>query len=160
MTQGLRLTIELVPRPLWSINLHKSRSDWDKLRKQVYAQYNYRCGICQAENVTLSCHEIWLYDDALHIQKLNGFIALCTMCHHCKHMGRAGILANEGKLDFNKVVEHFMRVNQCSYEAHEAHKKEAYKTWRERNKHEWTTDFGAYAYLVPPSTGVEFHSKW
>jgi hypothetical protein len=152
MPQELRLTIELVPQGLWGINLHKSGSAWDKLRKQVYAQYSYRCGICQTENATLSCHEIWQYDDALHIQKLNGFIALCTMCHHCKHMGRARILASEGKLDFNKVVEHFIRVNQCSFEEYEVHRKEAFKTWKERNKYAWTTDFGVYAHLVTPAT--------
>src|SRR5712691_2581439 len=100
MPDELHLTIELVPQPLWGINLHKSRAAWDKLRKQVYAQYNYRCDICQAENVTLYCHEIWQYDDTVHIQKLNGFIALCNMCHHCKHIGHAKILAADGKLDF------------------------------------------------------------
>lgn len=64
-------------------------------------------------------------------------------------MGRADALAREGKLDFNKVVEHFMRVNQCSFEEYEAYRKEAFNTWRERNKYSWTTDFGAYAHLAP-----------
>jgi hypothetical protein len=154
MSQELRLTIELVPRPLWGINLHKSGSGWDKLRKQVYAQYNHHCGICGAENVTLYCHEIWQYDDTLHIQKLSGFIALCNMCNYCKHMGRASVLAREGKLDFKKVAEHFMRVNQCSYEEYEAYRNEAFKTWRERNQYTWTTDFAAYAHLAPSSTAV------
>jgi hypothetical protein len=149
MSQELKLTIELVPRPLWGINLHKSRSGWDKLRKQVYAHYNYQCGICRAENITLYCHEIWQYDDTLHIQKLIGFIALCNMCNLCKHMGRADALAGEGKLDFKKVIEHFVRVNQCSYEEYKTYRKEAFNTWSEQNKYSWTTDFGAYAHLAP-----------
>jgi hypothetical protein len=99
-------------------------------------------------NVQMSCHEIWQYDDEHHIQKLAGFIALCPMCHHCKHLGKAGLLAAEGKLDFEKVIEHFMRVNQCSREEYEAHSKEVWCIWRERNEHTWTTNLGMYAHLV------------
>src|SRR5713101_2941475 len=140
MLEELRLTIELVPSTCWFSNMRTKmpRAAWDKLRKQVYAQYNNRCGICQAENVKLHCHEIWQYDDALYVQNLAGFIALCEMCHHCKHMGLAGILANKGQSDFKKVIEHFMRVNQCSYEEFEAYKNEAFKIWAERSQYPWT----------------------
>src|SRR5690242_6509626 len=43
------LTIELVPQPCWYSNMRKAvtRSTWDTLRRQVYAQYHHRCGICQ-----------------------------------------------------------------------------------------------------------------
>lgn len=147
---SLRLTIELVPSPCWYSNMRTkvSRTTWDKIRRQVYAEYHYRCGICQAEHVTLHCHEIWQYDDEQHIQKLAGFIALCEMCHHCKHIGLAGIRASEGTLDFAHVVSHFMQVNQCSQEEYQAHSQEAWDLWRERNQHQWTTDLGAYAQLV------------
>lgn len=127
-----------------------SRSAWDKLRKEVYAQYKYHCGICQASNVRMNCHEIWLYDDSLHVQRLEGFICLCDMCHHCKHMGLAGVLAREGKLDLETVIEHFMRVNECSREEFEEHSNEAWDIWRARSQHEWTTEFGVYAHLVTP----------
>lgn len=150
IVKGLRLTIELVPSPCWYSNLRTqmTQTDWDKLRKSVYAEYNHHCGLCQASDVMLNCHEIWQYDDENHIQKLTGFIALCPMCHHCKHIGLAGTLASEGKLDFEKVIEHFMQVNQCSREEYEAHSEEAWHTWGERNKHTWTTDIGTYAHLV------------
>ena len=152
MSKDLLLTIELVPRPCWYSNMRTNipRAVWDKLRKQVYAQYDYRCGVCQVENVTLHCHEIWQYDDTLHIQKLHGFIALCEMCHHCKHIGHASILASEGKLDLNRVIEHFMKVNQCSREEYDEHSYEAWSMWAERNNYTWVTDLGAYTYLVPP----------
>jgi hypothetical protein len=103
--------------------------------------------------VTLHCHEIWHYDDEHHVQKLTGFIALCEMCHHCKHIGLAGKRASEGKLDFTKVVEHFMQVNQCSHEEYKAHSETAWETWRERNQHTWTTDLGMYAHLVTQEAG-------
>jgi hypothetical protein len=154
MANGLQLTIELVPSPCWEINLRSSmtRANWDHLRKLVYAKYNYRCGVCLASNVRLNCHEIWHFDDENHIQRLTGFIALCEMCHHCKHIGLAGVLASEGKLDFEQVIAHFMRVNQCSREDYRAHEEAAFAQWRERNGFEWTTDLGMYAHLVTQKT--------
>ena len=154
MSNDLRLTIELVPKPCWYSNMRTqvSRSAWDKIRKEVYALYKYHCGVCHVGNVTLHCHEKWQYDDTLHIQKLNGFIALCEMCHHCKHMGLASILAAEGKLDLERVIEHFMNVNQCSRAEYEMLSNEAWSTWRERNMHEWTTELGNYASFVQSKT--------
>ena len=153
MLEELRLTIELVPSTCWFNNLRTRipRVAWDKLRKKVYAQYHHRCALCQAQNVRLNCHEIWQYDDTLYIQKLEGFIALCEMCHHCKHMGKAALLAGAGKLDIEKVIDHFMRVNQCSREVYEEHARRAWDTWKARSEHEWTTELGAYAHLVQPT---------
>src|SRR5256885_4202017 len=132
MSQELRLTIELVPSPCWHSNLRKilPRSAWDKLRKQVYAQYKNQCGICNAENVTLDCHEIWQYDDEAHIQKLTGFIALCKMCHLHKHPGFAAGLIAKGQLDADKFHEHFLRVNQCSDEEYAEHSAEVWRIWK------------------------------
>ncbi len=150
----MRLTIELVPRPCWYSNLRSkmTRANWDHLRTLVYATYNDRCGICHASRhvsgVTLHCHEIWQYDDEHHVQRLAGFIALCEMCHHCKHIGLAGIRASEGTLDFEHVIAHFMLVNHCSYEDYEVHSQEAWDTWHERNTHQWVTDLGIYGNLV------------
>ena len=123
-------------------------SAWDKLRKQVYAQYDYRCGICGA-SARLQCHEIWQYDDKEHVQTLQGFIALCEWCHHVKHLGLAGILAREGKIDYERVIAHFLMVNGCSRDDFELHRQQAFDQWRERNKHSWRTDLGMYAHLVP-----------
>ncbi|WP_126582600.1 HNH endonuclease [Tengunoibacter tsumagoiensis] len=152
----LRLTIELVPRPCWYSNMRNvvPRSFWDALRKQVYAQYNYQCGVCQAGR-PLHCHEIWHYDDDTHIQLLQGFIALCEWCHHIKHLGLAGILAKEGKLDYHRVVVHFLTVNDCHLEDFESHRQQAFAQWRTRNYYEWKTDLGAHSNLVPHSKREE-----
>ena len=148
MGGNLKLTIELVPSPCWQVNVRTfmTRANWDNLRRSVYTKYNYYCGICQASNVQLNCHEIWQYDDENHIQKLTGFIALCPMCHHCKHIGHAEILASKGKLDLEQVIEHFMLVNQCSREVFQSHKKAAFDEWRKRNRFEWTTDLGTLSH--------------
>lgn len=163
---NLRLTIELVPSTAWNRNLRDllPPGAWDTLRKQVYRQYQYHCGICHASNTQLSCHEIWQYDDDRHIQSLQGFIALCQWCHHCKHIGLAGILASRGELDYEQVITHFLRVNQCSRDVFQAHKKQAFDMWRERSKHDWTLDLGDYAYLMPrdsaPTPDAEQKTLW
>jgi hypothetical protein len=145
----LRLKIELVPSTSWYNNLrwYITKKDWDKIRKATYATYGYKCGICGAEG-RLNCHEIWEYDDKKHIQKLKGFIALCDMCHHVKHIGLAGIMALEGKLDYKKVIEHFMSVNNCDRRTFEKHKKRVFEEWRERSKHKWYVDLGEYKSII------------
>jgi hypothetical protein len=124
-----------------------SKSVWDKIRKSAYAEYGHRCGICNAEG-RLECHEIWEYDDQTHVQRLAGFIALCPLCHQVKHIGRAGIVAAQGQLDYEAVVEHFMEVNDCDRKTFEQHKGEAFDQWRQRSQHQWTVDLGEYKDFV------------
>jgi catalase (peroxidase I) len=66
------------------------------------------------------------------------------MCNHVKHIGLAGILAKQGKLDFNKVIKHFCSVNACSETEFKTHVKDAFAIWRERSKYQWKQDFGEY----------------
>lgn len=150
-TLPLKLTIELVPEPCWYSNMRKvmSQEAWDTLRRQVYREYGYRCAICGAHHVQLHCHERWSYDDVAHVQRLDGYICLCVMCHHCKHIGLAGILADEGKLDYQAVVDHFCSVNGCTEADFERHREEAFAQWRERNRYAWRTDLGQYAPDAP-----------
>ncbi len=138
---GLRLTIELVPKTSWFQNVRAAiaSSDWDVLRRRVYALYDYRCGICGAGG-KLNCHELWEYDDSTHTQTLIGFIALCDWCHHVKHIGLSGILAGRGHLNYSKVVQHFMRVNNCTEGGFLRHKSQAFCVWRERSQFEWAVD--------------------
>lgn len=149
---SLKLSIELVPEPCFYSNLRNQiRSpEWDNIRRLVYARYNHQCGICEAKSKKLNCHEIWQYDDRAHIQKLEGFIALCPLCHHVKHIGYARLLAEEGKLNLKQVIDHFCRVNDCSYQMFKAHEEQELKRCTERNRHRWRTDLGEYACLVNP----------
>lgn len=152
----LRLTIELVPSSCWGANLRDvlPRAMWDTLRRAVYTEAGHRCSICGVSG-RLNCHEVWRYDDTSHIQTLEGFQALCDLCHHVKHIGHAGVLAAQGKLDFARVVAHFMRVNACDGATFQRHHAAARAQWRERSRHEWQTDLGAFtppglATLAPP----------
>jgi hypothetical protein len=145
----LRLTIELVPATAWGANLRDvlTRAGWDQLRRTVYARFGQRCAICGAGG-RQHCHEVWQYDDAQHIQRLEGCLALCALCHHVKHLGHAGILARAGKLDMARVIAHFCAVNGCDRATFAAHRDAAFAQWHERSRYEWTTDLGA---LNPPA---------
>ena len=149
----LKLTSDLVPETSWYKNLRKQMrpSQWDRLRKRIYADQGNVCRICRAAD-KLNCHEVWKYDDQRHVQKLIGFHAVCSMCHHVAHFGKARILARQGHLDLDAVIEHFMRVNGVSRDVFEAHKAEAFRIWRERSKQEWKTDLGEWASLVAEKT--------
>jgi len=148
-SSDLKLKIELVPTSSWYDNLRKytAKKDWDKIRKKAYASQGYRCGICGARG-RMNCHEIWEYDDKRHIQKLTGFIALCNMCHHVKHIGLAGILASRGKLDYEKVIEHFIKVNDCDRGDFEKHREEAFVLWKKRSLSDWLVDLREYRDII------------
>ncbi len=96
----------------------------------------------------MNLHEVWSYDDEKHVQKLEEFVLLCRMCHHVKHLGFAGILADQGKLDYNEVTRHFSEVNSCSNRDFETARERAFEIWRKRSKQEWTQDFGEYKEYV------------
>jgi len=149
---ALRLSVELVPSTAWYSNLRNRlpKKDWDKIRHRTYAEYEYRCSICSVAS-KLNCHEIWEYDDTLHIQRLAGFVALCDWCHHVKHLGFAAILAARGQLDYEKLIEHFLRVNDCDRNTFEEHSKNAFEVWERRSRHEWRTDLGKYTDMVTTS---------
>lgn len=58
----MKLCIELVPKSLWYANPRTTmgRPKWDKLRKEVYAQYGHVCGVCGAQG-RRNCHA-WTAD--------------------------------------------------------------------------------------------------
>jgi hypothetical protein len=141
---SLKLTIELVPATSWGANLRDvlAPAVWDRLRRLVYERSGHRCGICGAGG-RLHCHEVWRYDDATHVQHLEGCVALCALCHAVKHLGHTGILASQGKLDSERVIAHFCRVNGCDRATFRAHRDAAFAQWHERSRYEWTLDLGA-----------------
>lgn len=138
--------MELVPSTVWESSLYRlmPREIWNRIRDNFIKENGRKCQICGETTGTMNLHEIWNYDDSKHIQKLEGFILLCKMCHHVKHIGLAGILAEEGKLDYNEVIRHFCKVNNCSEEEFEKHREEAFEIWEKRSKFEWKQDFGGY----------------
>ena len=72
------------------------KTQWDRIRKQVYEDYNHKCGICGRDG-RLEAHEIWEYDDTDFVQRLAGLIALCPLCHLVKHLGLPNTRGRDGK---------------------------------------------------------------
>lgn len=142
----MKLTAELVPKTAWEQSLREllGRKVWGGIRENIIRNRGEKCQICGETEGIMNLHEIWSYDDVGHIQKLDGFILLCSLCHNVKHIGFAQILAKQGKLDLNRVIKHFCLVNGCSEMEFQTHVKVAFAIWRERSKYQWTQDFGEY----------------
>lgn len=144
----LKLTAELVPDTCWYKNMRSEfpRSVWDKIRMEQYESQEYRCGICKCEaKGKLDCHEVWEFDDINQIQKLQGFIALCKLCHAVKHFGRIAMLDEKVR---SQVEKHFMRLNECDLKSFKTHGDQAMAQWIERSSHAWNFDLGDYQTLV------------
>ena len=141
----MKLEIELVPSTCWYSNVRSnvSKETWDRIRKWTYKNYNHKCGICDTGGM-IHCHEIWEYNDKKCTQKLKGFIALCPMCHHVKHIGLAEILSDNKKLNIQDVIDHFMKVNDCSYNSYRKHYDKAWSTWERQSMHEWIPDLSDF----------------
>jgi hypothetical protein len=140
----LILTIDMIPHTSFMNNVRKavSQESWDIIRRESYNKYNHICGICGVKDVVLECHEIWEFDDFNHVQKLTGVIALCSDCHRVKHFGFAQTLADQGKLDIEALIKHFMKVNHCRKVTFNKHLALSINTWEERSKKQWTVDLG------------------
>lgn len=146
----MKLTVELVPKTVWRDSLAKllPRNIWNNIRNDIIDKNGKKCQICGETEGIMSLHEIWNYDDVNHVQKLDGFILLCSMCHHVKHIGLAGILASQGKLDYNEVIRHFCKVNNCSEKEFEEHVDSAFKIWEKRSQYQWKQGFGKYEEFI------------
>ena len=140
----MKLEIELVPSTSWYSNVRSnvSKNKWDTIRKRSYKKANYKCEICgdngrnQGVKWPVECHEIWDYNEETKIQKLTGFISLCTNCHKTKHAGLAIFVNNEKDL----VINQLMKVNEISKKEAEHHIEESFKLWERRNQYEWKLD--------------------
>ncbi|TAL63655.1 MAG: HNH endonuclease [Burkholderiaceae bacterium] len=137
--QPLRLSIELVPRSCWYSNVRSNvrASTWDRLQAHCFERAKFRCEICGGVGPAhpVECHEIWSYLDAMQVQRLDGLIALCPMCHEVKHIGRA-IQTNR----LPQCMLHLARVNQLTAEQALGQVKAALATHSERSARQWRLD--------------------
>lgn len=147
----MRLEIELIPESSWYDNARSQlpRAEWDRLRKMCYRRADYRCEICGERGVdqgfghALECHEVWEFDEQDCVQRLIRLIALCPMCHKCKHPGKAHI---DGF--YEKVLKHLQKVNKIRENEALGMIEEAFTVWRNRSRKKWRVDVSA---LTPKS---------
>jgi hypothetical protein len=134
-----RLTVELVPKTSWYNNVRALVDElgWDRIRRQMYRQADYRCEICggRGPEHPVECHEVWRYDDQTRVQRLVRMIALCPSCHGVKHMGFARVRGRSAQ-----AREHLARVNGWTPEQTSAYINEAFRVWAQRSQGPWTLD--------------------
>lgn len=134
----MKLNFELVPDSCWYSNLRSilSPAQWDIVRREAYSRAGGRCMICGAPAKRLEAHEQWSYDEENHIQKLENVVAVCKSCHEVIHIGRTQLTGGE-----ERAVEHFMKVNGCTYAEYRKALGEANVAHRRRNLvSEWKLD--------------------
>jgi hypothetical protein len=134
-----RLTIELVPKTSWYNNVRALVDElgWDRIRRQVYRQAEYRCEICggRGPEHPVECHEVWRYDDRTRVQMLVRMIALCPACHQVKHIGFANVKGKGAQ-----ARAHLARVNGWTLEQADAYIGEAFRMWAQRSRGPWMLD--------------------
>lgn len=145
----MKLEIDLVPLTAWgkSLRTKMGRTKWDKLRKKVLADQGNVCAVCGSSE-KLQCHEVWTFNEETGVQSLQGFQAACSLCHLASHFGLAKNLADQGHVNLDNVIAHFLKVNGITKAQFEKHKDESFALWRKRSKREWQLDLGEWAALV------------
>jgi hypothetical protein len=144
-----KLTIELVPRPLWGTCLYNQlrRCEWKEVRRLCLDAGGHRCEIC--ERTANQAHEVWSYDERNYIQTLIRLIGLWRDCHAVKHWGNT---TRAGYRD--QAAAHIKWVNGWDDAQVEAHEKAAYLEWGQRAMHRWTQDLSLV--LEPVKTWSPF----
>jgi hypothetical protein len=147
-----RLTVELVPKTSWYNNVRALVDElgWDRIRRQVYRQADYRCEVCggRGPEHPVECHEVWRYDDRTRVQLLIRMIALCPACHEVKHLGFANVKGKGAQ-----ARAHLARVNGWTPAQADAYISEAFRVWAQRSGGPWTLDLEG---LRPYVLGSEY----
>ncbi|MFC1980174.1 HNH endonuclease [Chloroflexota bacterium] len=137
----MKLSITLVPKNMWGQSLRNllPRSKWDSIRQLELDRAGKRCEVCGHQGTGLICHEVWDYDDERHVASLKGFQIVCKTCDLVHHIGRAGAIGHG-----DEAIQHFMKVNAFSRSDAIQQVRDAMGVWIDRNKYDWTIDWGIY----------------
>ena len=112
-----------IPHPLQGPNLQPrtlvGSSNWERIRKQCYADAGYKCEICGYEHqvpADLHAHEFYDIDYEKGTSTFKGVACLCRRCHlYFIHSGRALTMYKHGDSLFSKErlldgVEHGFKL--------------------------------------------------
>jgi len=151
-----QLAIDLVPLNNWGQNVRTQCPDkvWDRLRRITYRNAKHRCEICgetgldQGRTHPVECHEIWVIDEEKKIQRLDGLIALCPLCHEVIHAGRT--VKVKGPEGLAAILDRLCRVNGWTLKQSGDHFREAFATWQKRSQHRYELDI---SWALPATPG-------
>lgn len=128
-----------MPASCWFSNVRSevTKKQWDIIRNKVYSEAYHLCQICggKGNKHPVECHEIWNFDDSTLIQKLEGMIALCPMCHATKHYGLSRIQGREAV-----IFKHFIKINNIDKVEASDYINSVFKIWEKRSQKNWTLD--------------------
>jgi len=133
-----RLSVEMIPRPIFGENLRNrlSHAEWERCKDYAKAESGGVCGICSGAGARgrVDCHERWEWNETVkpHVQKLIGLIALCPRCHGATHFGRALVMGFE-----QDAIDQLMQVNGWSRTEAKIHVDIAMAHWKQQNEHAW-----------------------
>jgi hypothetical protein len=150
------LTISLIPKTAWYQNVRSTvpANVWQEIRALYLKR---QCQYCGTKH-DLNLHEVWKYDDVLHVQKLVGFETACFLCHNIRHLGLAQIFIEQGILDRKELTKHYCRVNDCNEFNFREDAFEAMRVWEERSKFKWILDLSYLSKDV--MARLELAHKW
>ena len=108
----LKLAIEPVPVSTWGKSLANllPKKEWDKIRHESYKEANYECEVCGEVNLTLHCHEKWIWNNRSRIQRLVGIEVCCELCHSVHHFGRSQEVRSKQYVE--RLVAHWCKINE------------------------------------------------
>lgn len=122
MPRKNKLRLELIPHPLWGMNLRSNvvglgPGRWLKLSRTTRAALG-KCSICGGKH-RLHGHENRKYAEKPRsgVATLVSVDAICTTCHSVQHWGRIRLLIAAGIMsaaDERRLIRHFMKINKCS----------------------------------------------
>ncbi len=132
--------IDLIPASSWGASLANMLvpASWKKIRDQVCAL----AGGCTECGYTdrLECHEIWSYNSINGIQKLEGFMSLCSLCHETQHLGLAAV-RNRGE----GAVQRLKSINRLRDNEVGKFVEDIFSRFEDRSKIAWTLDISLIA---------------
>ena len=145
--KNLDLEINLIPRTSWSASLSNSltKESWDSIRKPIVESHNNRCCFCGSTGVSLSksirdidTHELWQYSDLNQdpkVQKLIGFICLCSSCHLMFHLGFAETIGKQ-----KQTIKRLKALEKKSDVEIQQKVEKIFNLWEKRSHYSWEID--------------------
>lgn len=136
------IKIQLIPASASGLNLRNKlkKEEWRHVSRVVRFAFNGICEYCgvQYNPAELHAHEEWKFDKKRRRMRLKDIVGICPLCHGAVHIGRTKAVC--GEAEFVKAANHYMFVNECSYEQFGADLRKAYKKCEKRGHIKWKLD--------------------
>ena len=151
-----KLRIDMVPEPLWRMNLRSNgglgKHRWKNFRAEIIAKRGLKCAICKSLDRPHG-HEIWKYEERQRTgtARLIGIEIICGDCHAVHHWGRTNrtLLGTPGgSQELKRLIRHACKLNRSTEEDFDLHAQSTMFLWRRRSGLRWKIDWGQYREAV------------